>query len=165
MLHASCHHSSVISFSILSLLFWFADWLVYIPWVEGFESDFFNKLQYNILEFWIVSMMQHMICAIAELESDRQPLSTRYDRKSKDSTLGIMQLLPKTAEWLYRYITYFQLGCNSSRLLCTILLSWCNGIIIESCLQWIALPVVWSWRKSRSSVQAFCERIFRCCLS
>ncbi|GLU05034.1 hypothetical protein SLE2022_221590 [Rubroshorea leprosula] len=41
-----------------------------------------------------------MICAIAELESDRQPLAIRYEKKIKDTTIGIMQLLPKTAEWL-----------------------------------------------------------------
>lgn len=44
-----------------------------------------------------------MICAIAELESDRQPLATRYDKKTKETTLGIMQLTLKTAEWLVRY--------------------------------------------------------------
>ncbi|KAF4388989.1 hypothetical protein F8388_026718 [Cannabis sativa] len=48
----------------------------------------------------------NMICAIAELESDRQPLSIRYDKKSKDTKLGIMQLFPKTAEWLYRELNY-----------------------------------------------------------
>lgn len=41
-----------------------------------------------------------MICAIAELESDRQILASRYNKKTKDTTLGIMQILPKTAEWL-----------------------------------------------------------------
>ena len=44
-----------------------------------------------------------MICALAELESDRQPLATRYDKKNKESTLGIMQITLKTAEWLVRY--------------------------------------------------------------
>lgn len=44
-----------------------------------------------------------MICAIAELESDRQILVSRYNKKTKDTTLGIMQILPKTAEWLNRY--------------------------------------------------------------
>lgn len=44
-----------------------------------------------------------MICAIAELESDRQPLATRYDKKTKETTLGIMQITLKTAEWLVRY--------------------------------------------------------------
>jgi soluble lytic murein transglycosylase-like protein len=48
-----------------------------------------------------------MICAIAELASDRQPLSTRwYDKKTKETALGIMQILPKTAEWLVRYQLY-----------------------------------------------------------
>ncbi|CAK7326058.1 unnamed protein product [Dovyalis caffra] len=48
-----------------------------------------------------------MICAIAELASDRQPLSTRwYDKKTKETALGIMQILPKTAEWLVRDLGY-----------------------------------------------------------
>ncbi|GMN36482.1 hypothetical protein TIFTF001_042446 [Ficus carica] len=47
-----------------------------------------------------------MICAIAELESDRHPLAKWYDKKSKDTTRGIMQLLPKTADWLYRDLHY-----------------------------------------------------------
>ncbi|KAI3948497.1 hypothetical protein MKW98_019247 [Papaver atlanticum] len=50
-----------------------------------------------------------MICAISELESDRQPLAMRYNKKTKDTTVGIMQVLPKTAEWLVRengYQTY-----------------------------------------------------------
>lgn len=48
-------------------------------------------------------ILQDMICAIAELESDRQILVSRYNKKTKDTTLGIMQILPKTAEWLNRY--------------------------------------------------------------
>ncbi|KAB5547974.1 hypothetical protein DKX38_011380 [Salix brachista] len=48
-----------------------------------------------------------MICAIAELESDRQPLSTKwYGKKTKETALGIMQILPKTAEWLVRDLGY-----------------------------------------------------------
>ncbi|OMO78498.1 Lytic transglycosylase-like, catalytic, partial [Corchorus capsularis] len=43
-----------------------------------------------------------MICAIAELGSDRQPLTMRYDKKTKLTTIGIMQIAPKTAEWLVR---------------------------------------------------------------
>ncbi|XVE98989.1 hypothetical protein REPUB_Repub03eG0157300 [Reevesia pubescens] len=43
-----------------------------------------------------------MICAIAELESDRQPLAMRYDKKTKLTTVGIMQIAPKTAEWMVR---------------------------------------------------------------
>uniref|UniRef100_A0A7N0RHF8 Transglycosylase SLT domain-containing protein n=1 Tax=Kalanchoe fedtschenkoi TaxID=63787 RepID=A0A7N0RHF8_KALFE len=41
-----------------------------------------------------------MICAIAELGSDRQPLAARYDKKMKETTVGIMQVLPKNADWL-----------------------------------------------------------------
>ncbi|KAJ6421783.1 hypothetical protein OIU84_029054, partial [Salix udensis] len=49
----------------------------------------------------LVSGRIDMICAIAELESDRQPLSTKwYGKKTKETALGIMQILPKTAEWL-----------------------------------------------------------------
>ncbi|KAF5477277.1 hypothetical protein F2P56_003928 [Juglans regia] len=47
-----------------------------------------------------------MICSIAELESDRQPLAMRYDRKTKDTTIGIMQLSLKTAEWLVSELGY-----------------------------------------------------------
>uniref|UniRef100_A0A6N2LR39 Transglycosylase SLT domain-containing protein n=1 Tax=Salix viminalis TaxID=40686 RepID=A0A6N2LR39_SALVM len=52
-------------------------------------------------------MHPDMICAIAELESDRQPLSTKlYGKKTKETALGIMQILPKTAEWLVRDLGY-----------------------------------------------------------
>lgn len=47
--------------------------------------------------------MQDMLCAIATLESDRQPLAAQYNKKSKETAIGIMQILPKTAEWLVRY--------------------------------------------------------------
>ncbi|GAV84568.1 SLT domain-containing protein [Cephalotus follicularis] len=47
-----------------------------------------------------------MICAIAELESGRQPLCKQYDRKSKETTLGIMQVLQKMAEWLFSELGY-----------------------------------------------------------
>ncbi|XP_050221058.1 uncharacterized protein LOC126671334 [Mercurialis annua] len=47
-----------------------------------------------------------MLCAIAELASDRQLLAENYDKKIKQTTLGIMQILPKTAEWLVRDLGY-----------------------------------------------------------
>jgi len=47
-----------------------------------------------------------MICAIAELESDRQPLAIRSDRKTKKTTIGIMQLTVETAEWLFNELGY-----------------------------------------------------------
>ncbi|KAL0306094.1 UNVERIFIED_CONTAM: hypothetical protein Sradi_6026700 [Sesamum radiatum] len=43
-----------------------------------------------------------MLCAIAELESDRQPLATTYHKKPEEVKMGIMQISPKTAEWLTR---------------------------------------------------------------
>lgn len=47
-----------------------------------------------------------MICAIAELESDRQPTATRYNKKTKETTIGIMQILPKTADWLVSELNF-----------------------------------------------------------
>ncbi|XP_042505901.1 uncharacterized protein LOC122082419 isoform X1 [Macadamia integrifolia] len=49
-----------------------------------------------------------MICAIAELQSDRQLLTTRYNKKTEEPGFGIMQLSPKTAEWLIREMGYRQ---------------------------------------------------------
>ncbi|KAL4311851.1 hypothetical protein GQ457_01G008010 [Hibiscus cannabinus] len=43
-----------------------------------------------------------MICAIAELESDRHPLARRYDKKNKLLTIGLMQVATKVAEWTVR---------------------------------------------------------------
>ncbi|GMJ02839.1 hypothetical protein like AT1G16290 [Hibiscus trionum] len=47
-----------------------------------------------------------MICAIAELESDRHPLARRYDKKTKLLTIGLMQVAPKLAEWIVREQDY-----------------------------------------------------------
>ena len=52
----------------------------------------------------ILFLLQGMICAIAELESDRQLLVINYGHKSKEPNVGLMQLLPKTVEWLIRYL-------------------------------------------------------------
>ncbi|KAJ4980474.1 hypothetical protein NE237_031311 [Protea cynaroides] len=49
-----------------------------------------------------------MICAISELQSDRQLLTTRYNKKTKETVFGIMQLSQKTAEWLVREMGYRQ---------------------------------------------------------
>ncbi|RDX97705.1 hypothetical protein CR513_19497, partial [Mucuna pruriens] len=46
-----------------------------------------------------------MICAIAELESDRKLLVMNSSYKSKEPTVGLMQLLPEIAEWLMRLTT------------------------------------------------------------
>ncbi|CAK8534687.1 unnamed protein product [Lathyrus sativus] len=47
-----------------------------------------------------------MICAIAELESDRILIVMNTDYKSKEPNVGLMQLLPKTAEWLTSELGY-----------------------------------------------------------
>jgi len=47
--------------------------------------------------------MQDMICALAEILSDRQLLAEQYDKKTKDTKVGIMQISPATAYWLVRY--------------------------------------------------------------
>ncbi|RAL41103.1 hypothetical protein DM860_008801 [Cuscuta australis] len=41
-----------------------------------------------------------MLCAIAELESDRMPLATQYNKKTKEVSMGLMQISLKTAEWI-----------------------------------------------------------------
>ncbi|KAG8386650.1 hypothetical protein BUALT_Bualt03G0170700 [Buddleja alternifolia] len=56
-----------------------------------------------------------MLCAIAELESDRQPLAKRPNKKPEEVLMGIMQISPKTAEWLVSdlgYRTYQVAGCS-----------------------------------------------------
>ncbi|XP_019242301.1 PREDICTED: uncharacterized protein LOC109222392 [Nicotiana attenuata] len=59
-----------------------------------------------------------MLCAIAELESDRQLLATRYNKKSKEITMGIMQILPKTADWLVSDLGYrtYEVAADSKLL-------------------------------------------------
>jgi len=59
-----------------------------------------------------------MLCAIAELESGRQPLATQYNKKSKDCMKGIMQISPKTVEWLVRDLSYqtYEVDGNSKLL-------------------------------------------------
>lgn len=51
--------------------------------------------------------MQDMIFCIAELESGKQPLATQYDKKTKETSLGIMLISPNTAQWLMRYTSTF----------------------------------------------------------
>ncbi|XXG74476.1 hypothetical protein AAC387_Pa07g3186 [Persea americana] len=47
-----------------------------------------------------------MLRAVAEIESDRQPLAMRYDKKTKETKIGLMQMLPTTAEWLVSQMGY-----------------------------------------------------------
>ncbi|URE27435.1 Transglycosylase SLT domain [Musa troglodytarum] len=47
-----------------------------------------------------------MICALAEIVSDRQLQAEHYDRKTKQTRIGIMQIAPENAEWLVREMGY-----------------------------------------------------------
>lgn len=47
--------------------------------------------------------MQEMICVIAEIASDRQLLAQKYNKKTKQTTIGIMQIEQETADWLVRF--------------------------------------------------------------
>ncbi|XP_057724979.1 uncharacterized protein LOC130940765 isoform X1 [Arachis stenosperma] len=58
-----------------------------------------------------------MVCAIAELESDRQLLVMRTTPNSKELTVGLMQILPKTAHWLMSDLGYGAYGIEGSQAL------------------------------------------------
>lgn len=47
-----------------------------------------------------------MLRAIAEIASNRQPLAIQYCKKTKEAKLGLMQVLPHTAEWLSSEMGY-----------------------------------------------------------
>ncbi|XP_039126818.1 uncharacterized protein LOC120262965 [Dioscorea cayenensis subsp. rotundata] len=59
-----------------------------------------------------------MLRALAEIGSDRRLLAEGYDRKTKETRLGIMQVVPQTAEWLFREMGYrnYKIDGNQSLL-------------------------------------------------
>ncbi|KAG6499258.1 hypothetical protein ZIOFF_039015 [Zingiber officinale] len=59
-----------------------------------------------------------MICVIAEIASDRQLLAQKYNKKTKQTTIGIMQIEQETADWLVREIgyRYYDIEENSNLL-------------------------------------------------
>ncbi|PPS16301.1 hypothetical protein GOBAR_AA04283 [Gossypium barbadense] len=74
------------------------------------EKDSVKKLtlfEVKLMEGVCANKIGHeMICAIAELESNRQPLATGYDKKTNLITIGVMQVAPKVAEWIVREEDY-----------------------------------------------------------
>ncbi|PIN12227.1 hypothetical protein CDL12_15174 [Handroanthus impetiginosus] len=76
-----------------------------------------------------------MLCAIAELESDRQPLTTSYHKKSEEVKMGIMQISPKTAEWLTRELGYRTYEVADSNLLYKPFL---NVYLAAAYLKWLS---------------------------
>lgn len=47
-------------------------------------------------------LVQHMIGALAEIASGRRLFVDTYDRKTKETKVGIMQVAPEVAQWLGR---------------------------------------------------------------
>ncbi|XP_020100746.1 uncharacterized protein LOC109718756 isoform X1 [Ananas comosus] len=47
-----------------------------------------------------------MLCAVAEIASNRILLIENYDKKKKERTAGLMQIAPEVAEWLAREMGY-----------------------------------------------------------
>ncbi|URE39354.1 Peptidase, trypsin-like serine and cysteine proteases [Musa troglodytarum] len=63
-----------------------------------------------------------MICALAEIVSDRQLQAEHYDRKTKQTRIGIMQIAPENAEWLVRPFVNIYFGAAYLKWL-----SYCDG--------------------------------------
>ncbi|GAQ78254.1 hypothetical protein KFL_000100200 [Klebsormidium nitens] len=53
-----------------------------------------------------------MLCAIAEIESDRRPLAYRFEPALGEASTGLMQVLQSTAEWLARDMGYRAYSVN-----------------------------------------------------
>lgn len=49
--------------------------------------------------------VQYMIGALAEIASGKRLFVDNYDRKTKETKMGIMQVTPEVAQWLGRYST------------------------------------------------------------
>lgn len=47
-------------------------------------------------------LVQYMIGALAEIASGRRLFVDTYDRKTKETKVGIMQVAPEVAQWLGR---------------------------------------------------------------
>lgn len=109
-------------FQMLSKDMWFASelWIYSYAWLDqpynmvnylerrniafidqvGDWKNLTHKVSLNFLAFLL---MQEMICVIAEIASDRQLLAQKYNKKTKQTTLGIMQIEQETADWLVRF--------------------------------------------------------------
>lgn len=50
----------------------------------------------------VLLLVQYMISALAEIASGRRLFVDTYDRKTKETKVGIMQVAPEVAQWLGR---------------------------------------------------------------
>ncbi|XP_019426153.1 PREDICTED: uncharacterized protein LOC109334703 [Lupinus angustifolius] len=76
-----------------------------------------------------------MICAIAELESDRQLLVMRSDKDPTEATLGLMQLSSKTVKWLMSELGYRQYGEGDEYFLFR---PFVNVYFGAACIKWLS---------------------------
>ena len=53
----------------------------------------------------VTCFRQYMIGSLAEIASGRRLFVDNYDRKTKETKMGIMQVTPEVAQWLGRYST------------------------------------------------------------
>ncbi|KAK1307764.1 hypothetical protein QJS10_CPA09g00856 [Acorus calamus] len=74
------------------------------PYLTQIEMKAVAQIVVN--RHWRLQLDTDMICALAEIESDRQLLVERYNKKIKESTVGIMQVLQTTAGMLFRDVVY-----------------------------------------------------------
>jgi hypothetical protein len=65
-----------------------------------------------------------MLGSLAEIASGRRLFVDNYDRKTKETKMGIMQVTPEVAQWLGRYLTgLVNLILVSSFLICLLTLN------------------------------------------
>ncbi|KMZ73941.1 hypothetical protein ZOSMA_139G00190 [Zostera marina] len=70
------------------------------------QTELMAVVRIIVHRYYTSQLDPDLICAIAEIESYKQPLALQYDRKIVEPKIGIMQLLQSTAEWLYREMGY-----------------------------------------------------------
>ncbi|KAJ4748286.1 transglycosylase [Rhynchospora pubera] len=60
----------------------------------------------------------NMICALCEIVSDRKLFIEQYEKKLKETRIGIMQVAPETADWLSREMGYraYEIDINTNVL-------------------------------------------------
>jgi hypothetical protein len=51
----------------------------------------------------VFTLVQYMLGALAEIASGRRLFVDTYDRKTKETKVGMMQVTPEVAQWLFRF--------------------------------------------------------------
>jgi hypothetical protein len=72
----------------------------------------------------VTCFAQYMLGSLAEIASGRRLFVDNYDRKTKETKMGIMQVTPEVAQWLGRYLKdLVNLILVSSFLICVLTLN------------------------------------------